>query len=267
LFPFNFFRKKLKKSTYGVVRNIEFPYRQAQLLLVPVDQNPEAILDKLELPPINSLIVLSGGAGGMADTIRPQLSEIFRNGIAPIGAEMQAGFIDGGTDSGVMAMLGQGLANCNYKTPIMGVAPEGVVSYPGKVSKYQGGEHELTPLEPNHSHLVLVDSSDWGAEINVMYGLAGILAKKLPSITLLVNGGPLSRSEVLRSIRLGLPVIIMEGSGRLADDLAALYHKTPRRISNPVLNEIIRFGDLHLCPVATALDDSLDSLRTLLNSR
>jgi hypothetical protein len=238
---------------------------RACIVRCPVHTPAEDIITELDLPICEALVVLSGGAGGLAESLKPVLNSIFSHGIAQIASSKKTLFIDGGTDSGVMAMLGQGLKSCTANAPLIGVAPEGVVSYPNKPNVEIAQQHKLTPVEPNHSHLVLVDSNEWGSEIHMMYGLARILKNSTPSVTVLANGGMLSRSEVLQSVRLGFPIMILEGSGRLADDLAALYHRTPKHISNPMLAEIIHTGDLHLCPLKQAEEGALASLKSLLS--
>ena len=93
-----------------------------------------------------------------------------------------------------------------------------------------------------------------------MYALAEALATTIPVVTVLVNGGPLARDEVLRSVRQGWPIIVVQGSGRLADDIATLWQEKPSFILDPVLAEIIADGAIHLFPLhgaVAALEDLL----------
>ena len=50
------------------------------------------------------------------------------------------------------------------------------------------------------------------------------------------------------------PVIVIEGSGRLADDVAGLK-KEPSQIEDPALAEIVEEGDLRVFPINGALED------------
>ena len=58
--------------------------------------------------------------------------------------------------------------------------------------------------------------------------VAELLAGDRPSLTLLVNGGDVSVDDVAESVRAGRPVLVVGGSGRAADTLAAaLRDETP----------------------------------------
>jgi hypothetical protein len=70
----------------------------------------------------------------------------------------------------------------------------------------------------------------------------------------LVNGGAIAKDELLQSVRRNWPVIVIEGSGRLADQVAALKEK-PSQIEDPVLAEIVEEGDLRIFPITGALED------------
>jgi hypothetical protein len=164
--------------------------------------------------------------------------------------------MDGGTHAGVIAMMGQGVADRGRKTALVGVAPAGKVTYPDGPA--DGSIAEGAALDPNHSHFVLVESCAWGGELETMYAVAEALATTVPVVTVLINGGPLARDEVLQSVRQGWPIIVVQGSGRLADDIATLWQAKPPFIADPVLAEIIADGVIHLFPLdgaVAALED------------
>jgi hypothetical protein len=124
--------------------------------------------------------------------------------------------------------------------------PERSVIYPGKVSDAS----DLVPLDPNHSHFVLVDSAEWGGETETMYALAQYLSQQSPSVALLADGGKITKKELLFNVRQQRPVIVIEGSGRLADEIAHLWREKPASFSDPELEEIITQGNLHLFPLS-----------------
>lgn len=208
--------------------------------------NPEELFKQLPLNLPNALIILSGGADDLNKldkTSQLRLAQLFSRGIARASTELGIGFISGGTNSGVMATLGQAIAERGRKIPLIGITPA-LLTTPTPTEATH-----LVPLEPNHSHLVLVDTAQWGGEVEVMYGLAATIAKQIPVFTLLVNGGQLCRAEILHSVRLGFMTIVIEGSGRLADEIATLYRNPPAFIEDPVLAEIIADGTIHLFPL------------------
>jgi hypothetical protein len=159
--------------------------------------------------------------------------------------------MDGGTQAGVMAIMGQGVADRGRKSNLLGVAPAGKVTYPGGPAPLAGSE-DSAPLDPNHSHFVLVEGKEWGSETGMLFEIAAVF--NVPVLAILVNGGTVAKDELLQSVRRGWPVIVIDGSGRLADEVAALV-KQPPEIDDPVLAEIIAEGDLRLFPITGALED------------
>ena len=59
------------------------------------------------------------------------------------------------------------------------------------------------------------DDAPWLARV------AGNLADGLPSVTVLVNGGEAAQEDVAHSVAAGRPVVVVAGTGRLADILVA----------------------------------------------
>ncbi|MBN1991572.1 MAG: DUF4231 domain-containing protein [Anaerolineae bacterium] len=235
------------QQTTQTPTEILFPdNRRARLVSPPAKTQPADIVQALNLAPPQAVIVLSGGAGNLEDSLKPRLFQFFSRGIARVAVEKKALIIDGGTQSGVMEMMGRGVADREWQTPLLGVAPAGRVTYPGF-------DKEGTPLEANHSHFVLVDTDEWGGETKTMFDVAAALAQDGPVVTVLVNGGSIAKQEILRSAREGWPVVVLAGSGRLADELAALWQERPDFIPDAVLAEIIADGNLHLLPVESTV--------------
>ena len=237
---------------------IEFPNgNTAYAIEASIDGDPEAIWNDLRLPTPNSLIVLSGAASGLDKSLEPRLTQLFSRGIARAAKNLNATLISGGTDDGTMALLGQSIHERSKECTLIGIAPNKLTTYPDSSNgKLPEEKTHLVSLEPHHSHFVLVDSDEWGGETQVMYGLVSFLAKKkVPTVTILVNGGGLCRKEILSNVRSGIPIIIIEGSGRLADEIAQLYREKPDFIEDPELAEIIADGNLHLFPIEGSVDE------------
>ncbi len=216
------------------------------------------ILKALDIPAPKALILLIGGATGLEKALVPRLLELFSRNIARIAADAGAIIIDGGTQAGVMAIMGRVIAERGHKSPLLGVAPAGKVIYPGGPA--QNPTENSAPLDPNHSYFVLVESREWGGETDTFYELAESLAKDMHVVTILVNGGPVARGELLASVRRGWPIIVMAGTGRLADEIAGLRSHKPKQIKEPAVAEIIADGDIHLF----SLNDPPENLEKLL---
>src|SRR5438477_6075898 len=126
------------------------------------DADAQTILKTLDIAQPQALIMVFGGAKGLDASRKARLVEVFTNAIAPAAAELGALVMDGGTQSGVMAMMGEALAKGGRRSQLLGIAPAGKVIYPGGRSDAKIAEGAL--LEPNHSHFVLVESDEWAAK-------------------------------------------------------------------------------------------------------
>ena len=205
------------------------------------DTDAQAILRALAFTQPDGVIMVFGGAKGLDDSRKALLTELFTDAIAPAAAELGTLIIDGGTQSGVMAMMGEALARDGGGSQLLGIAPAGKVTYPGGPS--DAGISDGAPLEPNHSHFVLVESDEWGGETGTMFELAQAL--NVSVATMLINGGQIAESEGLRSVRNGWPLLVVEGSGRLADELSAAVRNAALNTS-ATIKEIARSGHVKL---------------------
>jgi hypothetical protein len=75
-------------------------------------------------------------------------------------------------------------------------------------------------LEPHYSHFILVPGSDFGDESPWIVDAATILSKGHRSVTILINGGEVSRKDIELSFEKERPVIVLSRTGRLADEIA-----------------------------------------------
>ena len=246
-------------------KEIKFPNGNRAQLVRPAAGTPAAdILKKLGIEQPEALIMIIGGADNVDESLNLLLVQLFSRGIARTAAETGAMIIDGGTKAGVMELMGLGVADRGGRSILLGVAPAGRVTYPR--GPKEGSIPDGAPLDPNHSHFVLADCDKWGCEDTVMFELAQALAQRTPVVTILVNGGEHSKNEVLKSIRQGWPLIIIEKTGRLADEIAAFWKekvetKKDPCIEDPVMAEIIADGNIQLFP----LDCPLEKMDTLIH--
>src|SRR5262249_13114389 len=151
------------------------------------------------------------------------LMPLFRQGIARAAMKTGALIIDGGTDSGAMALMGQASRGRDGQLVLLGVAPVGKATFPG--GPEDGTLTDGAPRDPHPTHFVRAPTRDWAQEAATTDSLVQVLAPSgSPAVTVLVNGGPIAREELLRSVERGSPLVIVEGSGGAADELAALIH-------------------------------------------
>jgi hypothetical protein len=159
-------------------------------------------------------LVVVGGASRMRahelERLRPLFAEL-----ASTLERLGAAAVDGGTDAGVMQLLGRARADRTASFPLVGVVVESLTSLE------PAGLLDAPAIEPHHSQVVLVPGTDWGDESPWIARVAGVLAGSQPSLTLLVNGGEISLRDVGESVEAARRVVVAEGSGRTADLLAA----------------------------------------------
>lgn len=226
-------------------KKITFPNgNKAQSAIVSPDAHVEDILSSLNIEKPKALIMIFGGASGLAESLKPRLAQLFSRGIARAAIETDAIIIDGGTKAGVMELMGQAVADQGRRTILLGVAPSGKVTYPDGLA--EGSIENGAPLDPDHSHFVLVKSKEWGGETEMMLKLARSLAGKNPLVAILANGGEVSKKELLSSVRQGWTVIVIEGTGGLADDIAKILKEKKKKIQtfDNQIAEIIEDGDI-----------------------
>jgi len=243
---------------------IHFPNgNRAQAVFSPAGTCATDLLHTLGIQQPDAVIIITGGASEMDEQEHPDLVRLFTCGIAQVAGSERVLIIDGGTQAGVMAIMGRAVAGKQRKSMLLGVAPAGSVVYPGKSTDMS--DNEGVPLDPNHSHFVLVETDEWGGETEMMYELAEALSTGRPSVAVLVNGGSIAKSEVLHNVRQKRPIIVIEDSGRLADEIARLWQEKPFYISDPQLAEITLHGNIHVFPLSGSAKELVQLTRYLLD--
>jgi len=172
-------------------------------------------LRKLGLHHSCPVLVVVGGAGKLTDDEMTRLRPLFVEVLAPLAEALGACVADGGTYSGVMHLMGQARTETQASFPLVGVAATGTVALPDTPLP----RPDATPLEPNHTHFVLVPGSEWGDDSPWLPRVVSVLAKGAPSVTVVINGGENTWKDVSESVEAGRRVIAVAGSGRAADML------------------------------------------------
>jgi hypothetical protein len=248
------------------IQEISFPNGNRALAVIPpIGTHATDLVRALGIPQPGSLIMIAGGAARMDERDHHNLMRLFSDGIAYITATRNALVIDGGTQSGVMELMGQGVAKQQQRPVLLGVSPAGNVAYPGETTHKTGSEK--VSLDPNHSHFVLIETNEWGGETETMYELANVFSEGCPSIAILINGGAIAKNEVLYNVRQRRPIIVIEGSGRFADEIARILHEKSSLDSDPDLTEIINQGKLYLFPIAGSTLELEQLIQRLLDEQ
>ena len=98
---------------------------------VEADASPQKIVDAFNLLSPRPTIFITGGASSMSEEDIKQTRILIEEGIASFAQKHRITVIDGGTEAGVMEMIGTARRTHNYNFPLIGVAPVHKVSWPG----------------------------------------------------------------------------------------------------------------------------------------
>lgn len=238
--------------------------RHATAVFTQAETPLKEIVAALAINQPNAVIVSLGGADELSGKLQARLTQLYSRGIARAAIETGALIIDGGTKAGVMSLMGEAVASRGYQSPLLGVAPAAMVQLPGSATS------SGTPLEPSHSHFVLTPGDDWGAETPVLFDLVRCFTggestkaagnEKVPVTAVLAGGGDVSKQEALLAVRQNIPLIVINGSGGIADEIAAAFKNKDENIEDAVLAEIVADGELHFHHI----DKSVNGIERLI---
>uniref|UniRef100_A0A670JDG5 Transient receptor potential cation channel subfamily M member 2 n=1 Tax=Podarcis muralis TaxID=64176 RepID=A0A670JDG5_PODMU len=211
----------------------------------------------LDIP--NLLISVTGGAKNFNMKLR--LKNIFRRGLVKVAQTTGAWIITGGSHAGVMKQVGEAVRDfsmsSNYKGEIItiGIATWGTVhnrsslicpmgSFPAEYVLDEETQGNLSCLDSNHSHFILVDDGThgkYGVEIPLRTRLEKFISEqtkvkegvaiKIPIVCVVLEGGPGTLDTIYNAITNGTPCVIVEGSGRVADVIAQVANLPISQIS------------------------------------
>jgi hypothetical protein len=165
---------------------------------------------------------------------------------------------DGGTDAGVMRLMGQGREEISGTFPLVGASPVGLVKLPDD----ETSSTELMDLEPHHTHFFLVPGDQWGDESRWLARIASQIAGDYPSVTVLINGGSIALVDAIENLKVHRPLIVIQGSGRLADEIAEAVNHPEQAIRQEVAN-LTETGEITLFD----LEDSFTQFEAILRKK
>ena len=200
-------------------QTIEFPDRKTLCIFPNRPADLEQAVSELQLESGYPVIVLIGGA---IDAKQAVATERAIQTIAGLAQALNILVICGGTDMGVMAKIGQTRSQNGYTFPLVGITLEDLVAWPGgpQSTRFLWWGKERWQLEPHYPYFMLVPGSQFGDESPWIVEAARIFSKGNRSVTILINGGEVSRKDVQLSLEQGRPVIALSRTGRLADELS-----------------------------------------------
>jgi hypothetical protein len=170
------------------------------------DKEIQEALIELEIPHPNRVIVLVGGASGIGFWDKFPMRKAIRI-VAQLAEETQSVVVDGGTQAGIMTEIGKQRKQRKFSFPLIGVVFDSLLMQKDPESI----------LDPNHTYFFLIPGETWGDESAWISKIATAIAGERKSITILVNGGNISRTDVQYSLLENRQAFVMRGTGRMAD--------------------------------------------------
>jgi hypothetical protein len=203
-------------------------------------------------------VVIGGGASLISEEDLQRLQRLFSEVLAPLAEELGLIVADGGTDAGVMRLMGNAREEISGTFLLVGVSPDGLVKLPdgGNIST------ELTDLESHHTHFFLVQGDQWGDESRWLAEIASQMAGDYPSVTVLINGGNIALVDAMENLRVHRPLLVIEGSGRLADEIAEAINY-PDQERRPEITELMEMGEITLF----GLEGSFTEFKAILRKK
>lgn len=195
-------------------------------------------LSTLGLTSPRPVLVLVGGAANIDPAVADGLLVLFER-LAPRLDALGVTLVDGGTAFGVMALMGRARRQTGARFPLVGVAARGTVALatlpsqalssvltglkPNQQWSAPAASGEAAQLDQNHSHFLLVPGEHWGDESEWIMATAACLAAGHPFLTLVAGGGRITRLDVTLALKAGLGVVVLAGTGGVADLLAGWW--------------------------------------------
>ena len=198
------------------------------------DKEIQEALTQLAIPHPKTVIVLVGGAGGIGWLDKFPMRKAISI-VAKVAEETQSVVVDGGTQAGIMTEIGKQRKRNKFSFPLVGVVFDSLLTK----------REPQSILDSNHTHFFLIPGDDWGDESAWISKIATQIAGDKKSITILVNGGQISRTDVGYSIMEERPTFVMRGTGRMADEITLGEKIVPIDISQKP-DEILEYLKLRL---------------------
>lgn len=228
----------------------------ANLVTAPADASVAALLKSLEVKSCDFILLPLGASPELpsaADALQEKLARPLLQVLASLGRSV---VIDSGIRSWLTAPLYQHKATKASQVSFLGVAPESLVTYPNKTDPADSAKPQRQ-LDSWHSAFVLVESDgQWGVQLPMLHAVVRELTSRsaqVPVLALLAGDGLGAAEEALAAVRQGIPLAVVQGSGKLADDIVAVLTSDNAKPAIEVTGKIIAEGQITIISQANFL--------------
>lgn len=213
------------------------PQDKQQRVKLGADDSAQSAVERLNLRPSAVVVLL----GQPTDANAPQVKSILSRVIAPFAAASGAVVIDSGASSGCAHLMGEAAAQQDSMPSLLGLL-----------------DNDAQAVDPHHQ-LLLEFPPEWTDKAKSWWQIVGALANGLTA-ALLFGGGPFEKELLLRFARHSWPVIAIQGSSGLADDIAKFRAPQAQPASDPELKELVDAPSISIAP----LDGPIEALNRIL---
>jgi hypothetical protein len=198
----------------------------------------------------SGLIILLGDA---SPDLNPLIKALWSRAIVPAAVASDARVLDNGVNSGLAALAGLAVRNAEERPALIGIA------------------RHSDEIEPNHTTAVLLPA-DWPDEpVKAILQFARELVKSpdgdKPVVVILARGGEAEKASLVTCARRRWPILAIEGTGGVADQLLAALKPGPdgriNSSADPDIREIVETGNIN----TLSLTGNIDDLNRLLLAR
>ena len=200
-------------------QEIQFPEHKSLCVFPEGRDQLSETLAQLNLQGGRPVIVL---IGGYIPAENASVTQKAIESIAAFAEENNILIICGGTVVGIMGSIGSTRLAHGYQFPLLGITLKDLASWPKgpRSNRFLWWGKERWPLSTGYSHFILVPGDRFGEDSPWLANAATSLSQGSRSVTVLANGGGVARKDIGLSLECERPIIILAGSGRLADEMA-----------------------------------------------
>jgi hypothetical protein len=219
------------------------PSPDRRLIDLSATDTVDSIVAQIKSQPRPLIILLGDYDASLDPTIKSLCSRV----IVPAAVGSRVVIIDDGANSGCSAAVGQAARDEDHGPTLFGIAP-----------------HSVDQLEPNHTVIIRLPA-EWTDPMKALVQIASELAKDdtvgdRPVLAILFGGGKTEKEALVRCARREWPVLIVQGSGGIADEILktmepAADGKPPAPPADPDLREIIETADIYKFSISGNVDD------------
>ena len=163
-----------------------------------------------------------------------------------VAARAKAVIVTGGTDAGVFHLVRLAIAVASRPPAgVIGVAPDGLVT-----AEEGPSSPDRAVVDPGLTALVRVKGDQWGDETPMLSRVVTEVAAPGRAAVLLVGGGDGTSLEVKEHLRQRRPIVVLGGSGRMADAVAT----GAAGDDDEELRTLLAGGDVRVVPLSAGVE-------------